>query len=146
MSLKIREFQNDDLDVCLTIYKNTFSKEPWFDDVSDDEKIRDLFLNHMRNNYFLGYILSKDETVIGFTLGFQKAWLEGMEYYIDHLAIDYDYQKEGYGSQFLSLIEKDVKDHGMNAIILNTEKGVPAEHFYKKNGFKHLEEIIVLAK
>jgi aminoglycoside 6'-N-acetyltransferase I len=34
----------------------------------------------------------------------------------------------------------------MNAIILNTERGFPAEKFYKKNGFQSVDELITLTK
>lgn len=44
------------------------------------------------------------------------------------------------------MIEADIKDKQMNAILLNTNKGYPAERFYLKNCFEPLEEIIVLAK
>lgn len=44
------------------------------------------------------------------------------------------------------MIETDIKSRGMNAIILNTEKGFPSEKFYLKNGFNSLDELIVLAK
>lgn len=69
-----------------------------------------------------------------------------MEYYIDQFVIEYGSQGKGYGSKFIELIDTDIKNKGMNAIILNTEKGYPAEKFYLKNGFSIIDNVIVLGK
>lgn len=69
-----------------------------------------------------------------------------MEYYIDQFCVKVEMQGQGIGSQFLKMIETDIKARGMNAIILNTEKGFPSEKFYLKNGFNSLDELIVFAK
>ena len=46
----------------------------------------------------------------------------------------------------MKLIEKDIRANGMNAIMLNTEKGFPSEKFYLKNGFCSFDELAILAK
>lgn len=76
----------------------------------------------------------------------KKPWIHGMEYYIDQFCVKVDWQGKGIGSLFLTLIDEDIKTKGMNAIILQTEKGFPSENFYIKNGFSILDELIVLAK
>ncbi len=53
-----------------------------------------------------------------------------MEYYIDQFCVKTDLQGKGIGSYFLKLIEKEIRGDKMNAIILNTERGFPAEKFY----------------
>lgn len=55
-------------------------------------------------------------------------------------------QGRGIGSWFIKAIEEDIKEQGMNAMILNTEKDYPSEKFFKKNGFKELGNLIVLGK
>ena len=65
-----------------------------------------------------------------------KPWIEGLEYYIDEFCVSYASQGKGYGSQFLDLVDADIKKKGLNAIILNTSKNVPAYDFYLKNGFQ----------
>lgn len=49
------------------------------------------------------------------------------------------------GSWFIKAIE-DIKEQGMNAMILNTEKNYPSQKFYEKNGFKTLSDLIILVK
>ena len=69
-----------------------------------------------------------------------------MEYYIDQFCVGISYQGQGIGSQFMQLIEADISDKSLGAIILNTEAGYPAEQFYPKNGFEVLKGLMILAK
>lgn len=143
--MKIRNLDINDLPQCTQLFEDTFSKEPWFDNDSMED-IKMLFMNHMNNNYFVGYVLLDDIKIVGLSLGFSKPWIRGMEYYIDQFVIEYGSQGKGYGSKFIELIDTDIKNKGMNAIILNTEKGYPAEKFYLKNGFSIIDNVIVLGK
>lgn len=76
----------------------------------------------------------------------KKPWIEGVEYYIDQFCVLYDMQGSGIGSWFINKIEENIKIQGMNAIILNTEREYPALKFYEKNGFKVLDNLIILGK
>lgn len=143
--MKLIELTEDHLDEAVKLYQDTFSKEPWFDDDSD-ESVRNLLINHMNNNYYLGYGLIKEDVLVGLSIGFKKPWIKGIEYYVDQFVISYHYQHQGLGTIFLEFIENDLKKQDINAMILNTEKGYPAEEFYIKNGFKILDGIIVLGK
>ena len=46
----------------------------------------------------------------------------------------------------LAEIEAEMRKEGINAIILNTERGFPSEKFYLKNGFKPLDGLITFIK
>lgn len=143
--IEIKPLDKSYLEKTIRVYQETFSKEPWFEEDSD-EQVKNLFENHYNNNYYVGYVLVDNEEVIGFSLGFKKPYLNGMEYYIDQFAIKYEFQNKGLGKIFIDEIFKDIQKQGMNAIILNTEKGYPAQQFYLKNGFKVLEDTIILVK
>lgn len=76
----------------------------------------------------------------------KKTWIEGFEYYIDEFCVGYEMQgRAAIGSWFIKAIE-DIKEQGMNAMILNTEKNYPSQKFYEKNGFKTLSDLIILVK
>ena len=76
----------------------------------------------------------------------KKPWINGEEYYIDQFCVKPDLQRKGVGSRFLKLIEGEIRAEQMNAIILNTERGFPAEKFYLKNGFKSADGLVTLIK
>lgn len=144
--LKLLALDHELLEASVDLFIATFSLEPWNDVYESRDQVVTFFKHHMSNNYFIGYVLKLDEEIAALSLGFQKPWMNGMEYYIDEFCVKKTIQKMGIGSQFLALIEADIKEKQMNAIILNTNKGFPAEQFYLKNGFEQLEDIIVLAK
>lgn len=143
---ELYDLDNNLVGDCVDLFIETFSNEPWNDIYESRNQVYKFFKNHMNNNYFIGYVLKNKSNVIALSIGMKKPWIHGMEYYIDQFCVKLDMQGQGIGSQFLKMIEADIKSKGMNAIILNTEKGFPSEMFYLKNGFKSLDELIILAK
>lgn len=139
-------FEKSMVEICADLFMDTFSREPWNDVFESKEQVLTFFENHANNNYFVGYVLKKDEAIVATSIGMKKPWINGMEYYIDEFCVKADCQGMGVGSAFLRLIEADIKKKGMNAILLNTEKGFPSERFYLKNGFHPLGELVLLAK
>lgn len=131
---------------CVDLFIETFSVAPWNDVYDSRNQVTAFFKNHMNNNYFVGYVLKSKNDVIALSIGMKKPWINGMEYYIDQFCVKGKLQRQGIGSKFLKMIEENIRLRGMNAIILNTEKGFPSEKFYLKNGFRALDELIVLAK
>ncbi len=134
------------LDECIDLFMDTFSKEPWNDEYESRNQVETFFKNSFENNYFLGYVLIIDEKIKGISMGFKKAWLKGMEYYIDTFCIDYDLQGKGWGSLFIKQVEETISKDGLNAIILNTSIDYPAFDFYNKNSYKCIDDLRILAK
>lgn len=146
MELKVNKFEEKYLEECVDLFIDTFSKEPWNDEYDSREQVKNFFINHMKNNYFLGYIGLVNNKIVALSIGMKKPWICGMEYYIDEFCISYDYQGEGIGSLFLNNIEKLLVDENVQGMILNTEKDYPSCKFYEKNGFRTLGNLIVLGK
>ncbi|WP_010296623.1 GNAT family N-acetyltransferase [Clostridium senegalense] len=145
-NLVILEMKKHMLDQCVDLFINTFSKEPWNDVYDSRDPVVNFFNNHFNNNYFLGYVAMLDDKIVALSVGMKKPWIEGMEYYIDQFCVSYEVQGKGIGSWFMKEIEKNIKNQGMNGMILNTEKGYPAQKFYEKNGFKIINDLIVFGK
>lgn len=144
--LKVKKLEEYMIDECVDLYIDTFSKEPWNDEYESRQQVVDFFMNHIKNNYFLGYVAIVDKRIIALSIGMKKPWIKGMEYYIDEFCVSYLMQGQGVGSQFLKEIEKITEAEGINGMILNTEKEYPSYNFYIKNGFKSINDLIVLGK
>ncbi len=140
---KLEEYM---IDECVDLYIDTFSREPWNDVFESRVQVLNFFNNHIKNNYFLGYVAIIDEKITALSIGMKKPWIEGMEYYIDEFCVSYSMQGNGIGSKFLKEIEKMNELKGVNSIILNTEKGYPSYDFYIKNGFSLISDLVVLGK
>ena len=134
------------LEACVDLFIDVFTKAPWYDTYSSRKQVVDFFQNYMASNHFVGYVLQDQSGIIALSVGMKKPWINGMEYYIDQFCVQSDLQGKGAGSNFLKLIEREIKAEGMNAIILNTERGFPSESFYLKNGFRLVEGLVTLIK
>lgn len=141
--LKIQEYM---IDECVDLFIDTFTKEPWNDIYESREQVVKFFENHFKNNYFVGYAAMLDDKMVALSIGMKKPWINGFEYYIDEFCVSYEMQGKGIGSQFINAIEENIKEQGMNGIMLNTEKEYPSQKFYEKNGFKTLGHLIILVK
>ncbi|GMQ55847.1 GNAT family N-acetyltransferase [Vallitalea sediminicola] len=131
---------------CVDLFIDTFTKEPWNDVYESRQQVMTFFENLYANNYFVGYVVMLDDKVVALSVGMKKPWIEGLEYYIDEFCVSHKMQGKGIGSWFVEAIEKDIKEQGMNGMILNTEKDYPSYRFYVKNGFRALGDLIVLGK
>lgn len=137
--------ENDVLEIA-ELYIQTYQAPPWNETYLSTDPIQQFIESHLSNNYFLGYVGLFEGSIVAVSIGFKKPWPQGMEYYIDEFFVDYKMQYKGIGKSFMKYIEKDVKDNGLNAIILNTEQGYPSEKFYIKNGYARHQGLTILSK
>lgn len=144
--MDIVKMSKEHIEECVDLFIDVFTKDPWNDTYSSRGQVMDFFQNYIDNNYFIGYVLKKQNRIIAMSIGMKKPWINGMEYYIDQFCVKTDLQGQGIGSRFLKLIESEIKTEKMNAIILNTDRGFPSEKFYLKNGFKPVDDLVTLTK
>lgn len=130
----------------MSLFKEVFSAPPWNEDWNDDDQLDNYLkdLTEVRNPLLYGLYEGND--LVGVSIGRIKHWCEGTEYFIEELCIRMDRQKKGYGKEFFSLIEKDLKEKGLDTIFLMTDRDKPAYEFYKKNGFKEIPELTSFIK
>ena len=145
-NLEFMEMKEDRMEETIDLYIDIFTREPWNDVYESRDQVKSFFKNHFKNNYFLAYLAVENGRIVAFCLGIKKPWIEGLEYYIDEIAVDHRIQGRGIGSWFMDRIEEDIAEKGMENIILNTDKGYRAYDFYIKKGFKELENLRILAK
>ena len=144
--MDIVKLSKEHVEACVDLFIDVFTKAPWNDTFDSREQVTDFFRNHMANNYFVGYVLKGQDGIVALSIGMKKPWIHGMEYYIDQFCVKPDLQGRGIGSCFLKLIECEIRKEQMNAMILNTEKGLPSESFYLKNGFKSVDGLVTFIK
>ena len=134
----LTELGAQDFEDIKALFTSVFTQPPWNDDWSDEAQL-DLYLQDLmgaRVPLALGLI--EGDELIGISLGSIKHWCEGTEYFIEELCIRGDRQGQGYGSEFLSLIETHLVGRGVHTIFLMTERDVPAYAFYQSRGFTEL--------
>ncbi len=137
---------SSDVDECAELYILTYKEKPWSEEWNSSQPIKTFIRTHLQNNFFKGFIMKINEQIIGVCIGFQKPWPMGIEYYIDEFFIHPAFQGKGFGKKFMTEIEKYCLNDGLNAILLNTQKGYKSETFYKNNGFSEHNGLIILSK
>jgi aminoglycoside 6'-N-acetyltransferase I len=144
--MQIREFNINDLDPCITLFMNVFCNEPWNDRWSA-EQAKDYLYDFVQTPGFIGIVADDiNEELIGLLLGSRKKWWSGDELFINEMCVDPNHQSLGVGSAMFRYLEDTLPGIGIESLVLLTDRGVPAEAFYHKNGFEEVSRIVFLAK
>ncbi len=143
----LKRLSIDDKEEIKKVFVGVFTKEPWYDDWSDEEQLDMYICDLVGQGYSLTYGLNDDTgELIGISLGYIKHWYSGTEYIINELCIKTEKQGAGAGTFFIHAIEEAIKEQGLKQIFLLTESNVPAFEFYRKNGFVQSEYNVAFSK
>lgn len=143
--MKIKELNLHQIKDITLLFQDVFSQEPW-NDKWNDEHLHLYLLDLMDNKNSLSYGLFDQNQMIGLSIGHIRHWYQGTEYRIDEFCIDTKYQSQGCGTFFLQEIEKQVKEKNIKTLFLQTDRTIPAYHFYQKNGFETVDDLITLVR
>ncbi|MCK4029212.1 GNAT family N-acetyltransferase [Streptococcus iners] len=144
--MKLKELCFSDMEMVKQLFLSVFSQEPWNDDWSDEEQLDRYIGDLLAHPRALCFGLFDQGKLLGLSLGHIRYWYEGTEYRIEEFCISHDYQGQGHGASFLANIEKQLVDRKIVHILLQTERNLPAYFFYKKCGFRALEEDVTMYK
>jgi len=143
--MRLKLFAGSDFLRCADTFVNVFNQEPWNDKWSA-EAANEYLLDYMNTPGFTGVVAEDEEEVCGFIFGVRKRWWSGDEFFINEMCVSVKKQQAGVGSQLLKFLEQELEAKGIQNITLLTERDIPAETFYKKNGFTEIERLIFLNK
>lgn len=146
MDLKVETMNERHIERCVKLFMDTFSKPPWNERYDSTLSVRRYFEDFIEYDNFIGFVGFIGDEPAALCMGMKKPWLKGEEYYIDQFCVAHGFQRQGVGSLFLKEIEHYIISAGLNGIMFETERAVPAYDFYTKNGFKHLEGLVTLGK
>lgn len=144
--MELKKLSLDNIDEIKAVILDAFSGEPWYDDWQDPAQFDRYIIDLIGNNNSLSLGGYDGGTLVAAALGRIKHWYAGTEYWIDDLGVISSAQGKGFGSEFISLMERYLKERRINKIVLLTNKDVPAFRFYAKNGFTVRSEKVVYEK
>ncbi|KIL74952.1 GNAT family N-acetyltransferase [Pseudobacillus badius] len=143
--MKVRLFTENDLSACTETFVEVFNDEPWNDHWSI-EKAKQYLSGFIATPGFKGMIALKGQTVIGFLFGVHRIWWNGDEFFIHEMCVRSEKQNKGIGTMLLKFLENELENRNVTHISLLTDRGIPAELFYLKNGFREIERLMFLSK
>lgn len=91
---------------------------------------------------FKGFKLIYNNTALGYCLGDLQTSLPMTQYNIKEIFIRKDIKRKGYGTIFLTEIEKELKQSGIKVVSLYTNANIPAYDFYKKNDYVEVRDTV----
>ncbi|EFM08459.1 GCN5-related N-acetyltransferase [Paenibacillus curdlanolyticus YK9] len=143
--INIRSLMPDDLQACVRLYMDVFNAEPWNDEWTEERAAEHLtdFTNMPR---FKGIVAVQGEVLQGFIFGSVRKWWQGDEFFINEMCVRTDVQRAGIGTSLMRHLEQVMKEEGVRNLALLTDRGMPAEFFYKKYGFEEISRIMFLTK
>lgn len=123
---------------CAKLFQKAFAGEPWNDDWSDEHQLLEYIREVSGGYHAMNFGLLIDGKLVAISMGAIHHWWEGANYNIEELCVDPDYQGQGIGTKFVSLIEEETKKRGLAGIFLQTDADKPSFKFYEKLGFQNL--------
>ena len=140
--IDIKEMDASSVAICARLYQDSYKNEPWNEIYSVDEVI-DYLSRFLKSETKRAYMLVLDEKIIGIALGLVVPCIESDYFRLEDICISPQYQRSGFGGQFIKLISQCVVRENCDSILLGTQRGYPAYRFYLKNDFKEIESVLL---
>ena len=145
-TLEIKKFTLNELEKCAELYLKVFTSSPWYDMWISTVQVQDYLKELIFNPVFEGFIVCKGDDVVAVCLGHRRSWWKGKELFIDEFFVANEFQGNGMGSQLINFMWEYLSQEDYQRFILTTNKGIPAQEFYLKNGFKNNDDRIIMVK
>ena len=144
--LNIRRFTLGDLDKCAELFKKVFSADPWYDNWVSWNQARNYLNELIENPVFEGFVVFEGSDIVAVCLGHRRSWWMGKEFFVDEFFVENEKQGNGIGTKTLDIITNNLAEEGYTRLTLLTNKKIPAEDFYLKNGFYNNPKRTVMVK
>lgn len=127
---------------CAEIYINAYGEAPWNEKykVEDVEKYITDFLD---SDTKCAYVLVTGEEIIGVALGLIIPCVGSRYFRLEDVCIDSEYQRMGYGREFIELMANCLREKDCDSILLGTQREYPSHNFYLKNGFREIDSVLL---
>ena len=143
--MNARPYRHADLDKCVGLFIHVFNAEPWNDNWLRNDAAQ--YLNaYVRSPGFIGIVAEDGSEIKGFVFGIRKKWWSGDECFVQEMCVRQEAQRSGIGTELLKELERTLRDEEIARMTLLTSRGIPAEAFYRKNGFKGIDSLIFMTK
>lgn len=144
--LEIRKFNSNDLDNCSKLFKKVFSSDPWYDDWKSLEQARNYLSELVKNPAFEGFVACEGSSIVAVCLGHNRSWWSDQKFFVDEFFVENEMQGNGIGTKLLAEVSNYLTCENYTRLTLLTNKEIPAESFYLKNGFYNNIERTLMVK
>ncbi|MGZ7043989.1 MAG: N-acetyltransferase family protein [Methanobacterium sp.] len=142
--LEFRKFNIEDFDKCAELYKEVFSDYPWYDEWDSVKQAKTYLMELIKSPVFEGFVIYDGSQIAAACFGRKRSWWTGNEFFIDEFFVSREKQGNGMGTKLMDYVKDSLRKEEYKRLTLLTNKGIPAEEFYFKNGFYNNENRIVM--
>jgi len=143
--MEINYVEESELLRCTDVFIEVFKSEPWNDEW-EPEKEKQYLLDFYHTPGFLGLVALEGEKVIGFLFGVHRVWWSGDEFFVHEMCVKSNQQNKGIGKALMDRLLGELEARSITHLSLLTDRGIPAEAFYKRNGFTEVERLVFLSR
>ncbi|WP_057490954.1 GNAT family N-acetyltransferase [Streptococcus orisasini] len=143
--MEFKRIRETDLLACTAAFIDIFNDEPWYDEWTF-EGAKQYISDFYKTPNFLGILAVENGEIIGFIYGVTRAWWSGKEFYIHEMGVKKAWRNQGIGTALLERLAQALEGRNVDNFALLTDRGMPAEEFYKKNGFKEIERLVFYSR
>lgn len=140
--VEIKEMNEESVAICAHLYQNVYKTDPWNEEYSIDE-IADYLFRFINSKTKRAYMLMSDEKIIGVALGLLVPCIGSDYFRLEDICISPQYQRNGFGREFIKLISICIVQENCDSILLGTQRNYPAHRFYLKNDFKEIDSVLL---
>lgn len=145
-NILMRKFAVEDVNKCAELFKEVFSAYPWYDNWISFKQTKTYLMELIENPVFEGYVAYDGLDMVAVCFGHKRSWWMGKEFFIDEFYVRNESQGNGIGTGMLNYVKENLMKEGYARLVLLTNKGIPAEEFYIKNGFYNNQNRTVMVK
>lgn len=143
--MEYTNIQYADLKGLATLFVEVFNDEPWNEKWSYASALARL-TDIVNTPGFVGLKATRDAFFVGFIMGYGEPFDQGADFYVKEMGVVSSLQRKGTGTVLLGKLRETLVASGMRSIYLLTSRDGPAACFYKKNGFRVNESMIMMGQ
>ena len=140
--VEIKAMNEETVAMCAELYQNVYKTDPWNEQYSIDE-ITEYLSRFLKSKTKRAYMLMLDEQIIGVALGLIVPCVGSDYFRLEDICISPQYQRNGFGGEFIKLISICIVQENCDSILLGTQRNYPAHRFYLKNDFKEIDSVLL---
>ncbi|MEG2354022.1 MAG: GNAT family N-acetyltransferase [Clostridium sp.] len=140
-----KELNLENLDEVLGLYVESFNAPPW-NDKWTEEIVKKRLKQMLSCEGSYGLVCFEDTKAVGMILGNHEYSYDCMDFQIKEFCVDHNEKGKGIGKRLLEKFSNNLSYRGIENIYLYTSRTDKTEGFYVKNGYKVVDDMIMMDK
>lgn len=141
--MDFKHITEQNIEIAAKIFMNSFNAEPWFEKWTIETGTSRLS-QIMRCEGSLGLIAYKEGEPCAMIVGHEEAYYDGTRFLIKEFCVDSNCKGGGIGTKTLNHYVSELKNREIVHISLYTMREKRVFNFYEKNGFKEIEDLVMM--